>query len=182
RPPRSNRNGVGLTYSKHPMKTIVAGLSLLALAVGATEPKTAPPGKALGSPTAPVTLEVFSDFQCSHCKALYEDTLQPLIADYVSTGKVYLIHRDYPLAMHPHARSAALYANAALHVNKYEPVCAALFRRQVSWAADGKIEDAVATALTSAEMKKVRALVKDPQVSAELEQDIALGNQIKIRQ
>ena len=84
--------------------------------------------------------------------------------------------------MHPHARSAALYANAALHVNKYEPVCAALFRRQVSWAADGKIEDAVATALTSAEMKKVRALVKDPQVSAELEQDIALGNQIKIRQ
>lgn len=164
------------------MKNIIASLFLVALAAGAGEQKTAPAGKALGVPTAPITLEVFSDYQCPSCKLLYEDTLKPLMADYVSKGKVYLIHRDFPLAMHPHAREAAIYANASLRVNRYEQVCGALFRRQAAWAADGKIDDAVATVLNAAEMKKVRALIKDPQMSVEMEQDIALGAKAKIRQ
>lgn len=45
------------------MKNIIAGLLLFALSLVAVEPKSAPAGKALGSPTAPVTLEVFSDYQ-----------------------------------------------------------------------------------------------------------------------
>jgi len=164
------------------MKNVIAGLLLFALALTAVEPKSAHAGKALGSPTAPVTLEVFSDYQCPSCKTLYEDTLKPLITDYVFKGTVYLIHRDFPLAMHPHARAAAIYANASLRVNKYELVCATLFRQQAIWAANGKIDDAVATVLTPAEMARVRALVKDPQMSGEMEQDIALGVKANVRQ
>jgi protein-disulfide isomerase len=163
------------------MKNIIAGL-LFALALGAVEPKSTPAGKALGSPTAPVTLEVFSDYQCPSCKTLYEDTLKPLITDYVFKGTVYMIHRDFPLATHPHARAAAIYANASLRVNKYELVCAALFRQQAVWAANGKIDDVVATVLTPAEMQKVRALIKDPQMPAEMEQDLALGVKANVRQ
>jgi protein-disulfide isomerase len=33
------------------------------------------------------------------------------VADYVKTGKVRLIHRDFPLAMHQHSKLAARYAN-----------------------------------------------------------------------
>ena len=163
------------------MKRIFAGL-LFALALPAGQPTSAPAGKALGFPTAPVTLEVFSDYQCPSCKTLYEDTLKPLITDYVFKGTVYLIHRDFPLPMHAHARAAAIYANASLRVNKYELVCAALFRQQAAWAANGKVDDAVATALTPAEMQKVRALIKDPQMSVEMEQDIALGTKANVRQ
>jgi protein-disulfide isomerase len=163
------------------MKSIL-GLLVLALAAGAVDQKSAPAGKAQGSPAAPITIEVFSDFQCPSCKNLYEETLKPLIAGYVSKGKAYMIHRDFPLAMHPYARAAATYANASLRVNKYEQVCAALFRNQATWAANGKIEDALATVLAPAEMQKVRALVKDPKLNAEIEQDVALGNQAKIRQ
>jgi protein-disulfide isomerase len=163
------------------MKNMIAGL-LFAVALSGVEPKSVPAGKALGSPTAPVTLEVFSDYQCPSCKTLYEDTLKPLIHDYVFKGMVYLIHRDFPLAMHPHARAAAIYANASLRVNKYEIVCAALFRQQAVWAANGKIDDAIATVLTPAEMQKVRALIKDPQMSVEMEQDIALGVKARVNQ
>jgi protein-disulfide isomerase len=56
--------------------------------------------KTMGDPNAPITLEVFSDFQCPACKTLYEGTLQPLMKDFVVKGKVYLVHRDFPLAMH----------------------------------------------------------------------------------
>ena len=41
----------------------------------------------------PVSIEVFSDFQCPSCKALYEQTLRPLSEEYVAKGKVYLVHR-----------------------------------------------------------------------------------------
>jgi len=164
------------------MKYILAGFLLLSLAAHAAAQKPAPAGKALGATTAPVTLEVFSDYQCPSCKALYEDTLKQLITDYVYKGKVYLIHRDFPLANHAHSRAAAIYANASLRVNKYELVCAALFRQQAAWAADGKIDDAIATVLTPAEMQKVRALIKDPQMAAEMEQDIALGVKANVRQ
>ena len=164
------------------MKILLAGLCLLVLAVGATDQKPAPAVKALGVPTAPVTVEVFSDFQCPSCKLLYEDTLRPLVADYVNKGKVYLIHRDFPLAMHAHSREAAIYANAAFRVNKYELVSASLFRQQTIWGANGKVEDAVASVLSPAELQKVRALIKDPQMSLEMEQDIALGAKAKVHQ
>src|SRR6266478_1338564 len=71
------------------------------------------PHKAFGSKSAPVAMEVFSDFHCPACKTLYITTNRKLMDDYVSTGKVYLIHRDFPLAMHAHSRVAARYARAA---------------------------------------------------------------------
>lgn len=163
------------------MRNFVAGLLLCALAA-AVDQKSAPPGKTLGSPAAPITIELFSDYQCPSCKALYEGSIKPLMTDYVSRGKVYLIHRDFPLDMHPHAKQAAMYAIAALRVNKYEQVCSALFRQQSIWAANGKIDDTVAAVLSPAEMQKVRALVKDPRIPQEMEQDIALGKLANVRQ
>ena len=102
--------------------------------------------------------------------------------DYVATGKVYLIHRDFPLQMHPHAREAAAWANAAARMNKYEQVSEALFRQQSVWAADGKIDAALTGALSPEEMKKTRALLGDKKVLSEIEQDIALGQQRNVRQ
>src|SRR5579863_10351409 len=105
------------------------------------------------------------------------------MADYVSKGKVFLIHRDFPLVnVHPHAREAATWAEASARINKYEEVAAALFRQQAIWAANGKVGDAVAVALTPAEMAKVRALIKDPKVAADIDQDIALGQKANVNQ
>ena len=140
------------------MRNLIACLFVFAFIAGSAEQKSMPPGKTLGVSTAPITIEVFSDYECPHCKLLYEETLRPLMRDYVAKGKVYFIHRDYPLPQHVNARPAACLANASRYVNKYEDVCAALFRQQTVWSSNGNIEAAVATVLTPAELTKVRLL------------------------
>lgn len=141
------------------------------------------PGKALGSPGAPVTMEVWSDFQCPACKNLYESTLRPLIDNYVAAGKVYLVHRDFPLEQtHAHARQAARYANAAARLGRFERVAEALYARQEFWAATGNVETVVAAVLTPAEMRKVREWVQQPgQLDLVIDQDVRAGGRIPVR-
>ncbi len=67
-------------------------------------------GKAMGSKNAPIRLEDFTDFECPACKYLFEHTTKMVIEDYVYTGKVYLIHHDFPLAMHQYSKEAAHWA------------------------------------------------------------------------
>jgi protein-disulfide isomerase len=138
--------------------------------------------KALGTKTAPITMEVFSDFQCPACRDLYFQTVRPVIDNYVSAGKVYLIHRDMPLPIHPHSRVAARYANAAARMHKLEKVVAALFDKQGNWAADGNVDGVVATALTRTEMNQVRKLVSSGTLDAGIDKDLALGTQFRVTQ
>jgi protein-disulfide isomerase len=156
-------------------KTIVA-VALFALA-GET---WAAQVNSRGVPNAPIQIEVYSDYQCPACKLLYDRTLRPLISEYVDRGKVYLVHREFPLPMHAHALEAASYACAANRVGKYEQVCEVLFQKQQSWATDGKVEQTAASVLTPAEAKKVRALAKDPTVIAEVQEDIQAGRNAKV--
>jgi len=140
------------------------------------------PHKAFGSKSAPVAMEVFSDFQCPACKTLYINTNRKIMDDYVSTGKVYLIHRDFPLAMHAHSRVAARYARAAAQLGKNEPVERALFQNQEKWEQSGDVDGTVAAVLSAAEMAKVRALVKGGTLDAAIDKDFALGQLYRVNQ
>lgn len=134
------------------------------------------PHEALGSKSAPIVMEVFSDFQCPACKSLYDATNRQLMDNYVNTGKVYLIHRDFPLPMHAHSRVAAQYSRAAAQIGKLEAVEEVLFQNQDKWEASGDVDGTVAKVLSPAEMTKVRALVKSGAVDASIAKDQALGN------
>jgi protein-disulfide isomerase len=167
--------------------TVVLGLAAsLALTAAPPQAKSAAaevdPHKAFGAKSAPVTMEVFSDFQCPACRTLYMTIWRQLLDDYVSTGKVYLIHRDFPLPMHAHSRVAAQYASAAARLGKYEQVERVLFENQDSWAASGDIDGTVAKVLTPAQMVKVRALVKGGALDEAIEKDIALGHFYNVSQ
>jgi protein-disulfide isomerase len=134
--------------------------------------------KALGSPTAPIVMEVFESFDCPHCKDLNETTLPLVIRDFVNTGKVYLVHREFPLSgqYHPWAREAAEYAVAAGKIGKYEQVADALFKSQMTWYMNEKeVWPAVASVLTPTEQKKVQELAKTPEVKAEVEREYQEG-------
>jgi protein-disulfide isomerase len=147
-----------------------------------TVPDDTPPNKALGSKSAPITIEVFSDYQCPACKLLYVETLRPLMDNYVSTGKVYLIHRDYPLQMHQHSREAARLANAAARFGSFEKVDAQLYARQESWEKDGNLEGAIAPVLTPANLKRVRELARSGKMDPFIESDLALGQARNVNQ
>jgi protein-disulfide isomerase len=96
-----------------------------------------------------------------------------LAARYVETGKVRLIHRDFPLARHRHARLAARYADAAGETGYYQPVANRLFRTQAVWSADGDIDGQVARVVPAAAMEKVRSLVRNPAVDNSVTADEA---------
>lgn len=138
--------------------------------------------KSLGTAQAPITIEIFSDYQCPACKALYENTLQQVIDNYVKPGKVYLVHRDFPLPMHAHGREASLHACAAGRLGKYEPVARALFRDQQTWEKTGNLDPTLASVLNADEVKKVKALVKDPAIGSEVDKDVELGKQANVTQ
>jgi protein-disulfide isomerase len=140
------------------------------------------PHVAVGSKSAPIVMEVFSDYQCPACKTLYATTNRQVMDNYVSTGKVYFIHRDFPLPMHAHSQVAAQYSRAAAQVGKFDPVQQALFDNQEKWEQTGDVDGTVAAVLSSAEMTKVRALVKGGTMNALIQKDLALGRIYNVNQ
>jgi protein-disulfide isomerase len=166
----------------------------------------APPSKTFGSKSAPITMEVWSDYQCPACRGLFEQALRPMINDYVAAGKVYLIHRDFPLglAAHTHAYEAARWANAAGQIGKFAQVDAALFDNQNNWSADGNIAKYLEGALVASDFKHLEKIMAGPcmvdpgpvttgvnlaaqggkacSVDAYIEEDKKLGNQVPVTQ
>lgn len=95
-----------------------------------------------GSASAPITLVEFSDFQCPFCARFWEDTLPQIEENYVKTGKVKLVYRDFPLPLpsHRQAQPAALASQCANDQGKFWEMHDAIFDKQTEWS--GK-EDAV---------------------------------------
>jgi protein-disulfide isomerase len=153
-----------------------------ALAAGAALAQDVEKGKILGSPTAPIRIEVYSDFACPACRNFHDQTLPTIIAEYVQPGKAYIVNREFPLPIeaHKHSRMAAGYAVAAGRLGIYQPVSDALFRDQASWSATGKVWETVAAVLTPEQQKKVQALAKDPGVAAAVQKDVDAGTRERI--
>ena len=133
--------------------------------------------KSAGSRQAPVTIEVFSDYQCPQCRVFYLDTARQLMDTYIPAGKVYYVHRDFPLSMHSHSREAARWASAAAIAGVFPTAEQALYSKQEEWGSSGRIEDALASALSATDMKKVRAVqaTQGAQIDAAIAKDMALG-------
>jgi len=49
----------------------------------------------LGNPNAPVTLVEFGDYQCHFCNVFFHSTEEDILNNYVETGKVRMIFKDY---------------------------------------------------------------------------------------
>src|SRR5262245_40445668 len=157
------------------MKTLtVALVALLPVWAAIPEPDK---GKSYGKPDAPVMVEVFSAFTCPHCKAFHDQIVPLLMRDFVKTGKIYLVNRDFPLngPGHMHGRPAHAYANAAARIGRYEQVAGALWADQANWSVTGKVWEPVAKALSPDDQKRVQSLFKDPGVNGEVEREVQEG-------
>jgi protein-disulfide isomerase len=82
----------------------------------------------IGPVNAPVTVVMFSDFQCPACSAAHP-VLKGVIAEY--PGKIRFVVRDYPLtSLHANAFRAALAANAAKMQGKFFEYIEILYKHQ----------------------------------------------------
>lgn len=163
------------------------------------------PVKTYGSSSAPIRIEVFSDYVCPACGNFYRTTLRQMINEYVAAGKVYLVHRDFPLPGHAYSYQAARWANAAGRIGRFGEVEGALFDNQTAWSADGNIQKIITAAVSPHDLVRLQKLmtgcegppsasVKPAGMTAAQEsgqgcsldafinQDLALGKQIPVTQ
>lgn len=88
----------------------------------------------LGDPNATISIIEFSDYQCQFCARFYSDTLPLLKSEYIETGKVNLISRDFPIPkIHSNAMSTALASECANEQGKFWEYHDMLFETQNTW-------------------------------------------------
>jgi len=73
----------------------------------------------LGNKNAKVTIVEFSDYQCPFCRVFWRESYTQLKKEYIDTGKVKLVFRDYPLSFHPMGEPTAQAAECAEEQGKY---------------------------------------------------------------
>lgn len=84
----------------------------------------------LGDADAKVTIVEFSDYECPFCGRYFTQTYPQLKKDYVDTGKVKIVFRDYPLPFHSNAQKAAEAAECADDQGKFWEMHNKLFSNQ----------------------------------------------------
>src|SRR5438105_3806175 len=104
---------------------LALALSLLTLAAPAATPL---PERVTGSKNAPIVIDVYTDLQCPACREMYLRSLRRVMDEYCATGKVRIVHHEFP--RHKYSRPATQWAFASAVIGKYETVCEALFTKQ----------------------------------------------------
>lgn len=122
-----------------PQPAIVAQQGGNAAATAENQPQQAPNSIQLspdddpvvGDPNAPVQVYEFSDFQCPFCRKFFTESLMQLEKEYVDTGKVLFVYKDFPLTqIHPGAVPAALYSECAREQGKWRQMHDTIFVEQ----------------------------------------------------
>ena len=72
----------------------------------------------LGDPNAPITILEWGDYQCTFCYKFHQETLNKIDEEYIKTGKVKIIFKDFPLNG-PDSKLAAEATYCAHDQNKY---------------------------------------------------------------
>lgn len=112
----------------------------------------------LGRPDAPVTLVEFSDYQCPFCQRFFATVLPVLKKEYIDTGKVRYVFRDFPLdKLHPQARKAAEAAHCAGEQGRYWAMHEVLFRNQRGLATTQLAEHAKAAGVNGTKLDECLA-------------------------
>jgi len=85
----------------------------------------------MGEDTAPVTLVEFSDYHCPYCKRHATTVMKQLQENYIDTGKLRFVMREYPIPnLHPRAKAAAVAVLCAGDQGDYWGMHDALFNDQ----------------------------------------------------
>ncbi|HET8540709.1 MAG TPA: thioredoxin domain-containing protein [Anaeromyxobacter sp.] len=165
-------------------KTNLAAAPAAALPAAGTLPEAPPgplPAGALpvraddpvrGNPRAPVTIVLFSDFQCPFC-ARVEPTLQRVQKEY--GDKVRVVWKHQPLPFHPNALPAAEAAEAAREQGKFWQMHDKLFASQQELSPD--LYDRAAREI-GLDLRRFQATTRSGSARARIQEDQRVAAQI----
>src|SRR5438105_10467208 len=98
------------------------------------------PDMALGPANATVTITEYASMTCPHCAAFNEQVFPKIKSEYIDTGKVRYIFREFPLDIKAAAGSMLSRCIANGDAPKYFAVTDMLFRQQNDWVAKNTTE------------------------------------------
>jgi protein-disulfide isomerase len=131
---------------------IILLFSLVSLGTVSAEPKTKNSksnsfaiesiiaDRVLGSANAKITVIEYASMTCRHCAKFHAGPFQILKTEYIETGEVRFIYRDFPLDQL--ALAAAMMARCAPK-ERYYPIVDIIFRTQKNWAKQANPTDAL---------------------------------------
>ena len=88
---------------------------------------------ALGPETAKVTIIEYASATCPHCAAFHNETFGSLKKEYIDTGKIRFVLREFP---HQDAALAAFMLARCAPKEKYFPLIDVFFTTQPEWTQD----------------------------------------------
>ncbi|MFH1867254.1 MAG: DsbA family protein [Patescibacteria group bacterium] len=131
---------------------------------------------AQGSPSAPVVIVEFGDFQCPFCQQ-ESFILHQLLQEYPDA--VRLIYRDFPVSsIHTEAFPAAVAANCALKQDKFWEYHDQLYQLQDQLGSD--LYNSLASTL-GLDQNQFSTCLSSPQISLEIEEDFEAGIQAGVK-
>lgn len=132
---------------------------------------------AMGRSDAPVVMVEYTDYQCPFCNRFSTMTFPELKKNYIDTGTLRFISRDYPLEFHQHALKAAQAARCAGEQEKYWQLKDALMANSARLTPDLITSLARDAAL---DMGKFQACLDSGRYLAEIRDGIAVANAVGI--
>jgi protein-disulfide isomerase len=134
---------------------------------------------AMGSANAPVAIVEFSEFQCPFCRRHFEQTFSSIKQNYVDTGKVRYVFRNYPLVeIHPNAKAAAMAAYCAGQQGDWWKMHDALFTNQSRLGP--ALYDELAQSL-GLDVKKFDSCRESKDTEKKIDEDMAYGQSVGVQ-
>jgi protein-disulfide isomerase len=135
-------------------------------------------GFSMGSADAPLAIVEFTDYECPFCRQFESTTFNEIRKQYIDTGKVRFVVRDFPLSNHPHAFPAAEAAHCAADQGKFWPMHDALFNDSAQLVQKRLIDHAEALKL---EMDVFRSCLQTGKHKVEIESAIQIGTALQVQ-
>lgn len=127
-----------------------------------------------GPKDAPITIIMFSDYQCPYCSHA-EEVVGQVMTKY--DGKVKLVFRDFPLEFHENAKGAAMASECAREKGKYWEMHEAMFKDQSKLDSASLVATAVGLGLDAAEFK---GCIDNKKFEKEVDKDQADGKKLGV--
>ena len=129
--------GLSLVAGFSPLRLI--GDAMAQSASDVAKPQSLP-DMALGPATSPVTITEYASMTCGHCANFNETVFPKIKSEYIDSGKIRYVFREFPLDIKAAAGSMLARCIAKEDAGKYFAVVDMLFRQQNDWVAKDTAE------------------------------------------
>src|SRR4051794_33933479 len=134
---------------------------------------------ALGAAYAPVTMTEYASMTCPHCAHFNETVFPKIKSEYIDTGKIRYVFREFPLDIKAAAGSMLARCIAKDDSGKYFAVVDMLFRQQNDWVMKNTTETLMRIGKQAGMTQQaVEACLKDQALLDKIAADQKFANEV----